>query len=255
MKHLLLFTIIPLIFSCTSSPSSSQKQEEEKPAADKTPATAAGIILGDGVRIRQDSTLQSPVTGKVSTGEVLDILQLTATKHIVPGDESEGSYPMVRVKTGKGSSGWISGKYVFLLLERHEAVSKIHPVSLGGQEFRLQACRNYGTGASDEVGLTGYAEFYPLLLVDTQTGQPFAVTMFEPAVSVPNVHYWSLENDEGGTDAITGIEAAGPDKLRVSMKKELMEGCIRYQVDIVKKGQGLAGKCVNLRRSEDEGCD
>ena len=152
------------LFSCNSNPAApptsqpSQTPAKESPAKVETSSIypTAGIVFGQNVRLRQDSTLNSPEIAKVSTGERLELLQATYTLYAAGNNTLCESCPMVQVKTESGAIGWIHGKFVYRILNKFQATEALETVGFASGSFRLKACRNFGLGADDpENGLTG----------------------------------------------------------------------------------------------------
>lgn len=248
----------------------------EKPVAYPTP----GIVLGQGVRLRKDSTMQAPEIGKVSAGENLELLGATRTLFALSQDSTCDSSPMVQVKTESGAIGWMHGKYVFRVLDNYMATDTLGAVLLNGTEFRLKACRNYTIGAwSDSLGgLTSCWEFYPMLLMDRSTGKYYPVELAPhtrdtlgypywpadmevsadtPGSSYPPYYarkYWNLESDEGGSDLILSIEPVNVQTTRIEMVREPMEGCVHFSIDLFKEDGRFVANCHNIRFKEEGTC-
>lgn len=209
---------------------------------------APGIIIGEGVRIRQKASLESEVVGKASTGEKLQIMEVVESTDTSKLDACE-VYPMVRIKTASGATGWVFGKFVYEIL-KEEPFTSLNPVAFDNRMLALKLCRNFGLGVEDEGGLTGCWEYYPVLLVDTKTGESFLVSMPKPQNSVPDFKYWSLESDEGAAETIQSWEA-NQGKITARIFAEHMEGCSKYQLNITKSAKGFVATCSDQYKTVD----
>jgi hypothetical protein len=197
--------------------------------------------------------LQSEVVSKASTGEPVLILDVSEQSDTSVQDACE-KYPMIKVKMASGVTGWVFGKYIYKILNEHELIPDFPPVAFENRMLKLKICRNFGMGASDSEGITGCDEFYPILLVDTKTGESFLVSLSKPQNRVPSFHFWSLENDEGGMEKIRGGKIQNG-TLVFDIFSEYMEGCGSYQVLISKSGGQFSGNCINFKEFTEEECN
>lgn len=254
MKRSFLFCLLPLLFGCTESPKPTNDTTATAPAAATAPVsdTGLGLIIGDGVRIREQASVNSAILSKISTGERLEILEVAP-----PGDSTTLDacevFPMVQVKTASGRKGWVFGKFVYRVYTNDHFFNNLNPVPFDGRMLELKRCHNFGTGAADQVGLTGCDDYYPVLLYDTKTGELFPVAMAQPQNQVPNFKFWCLEDDEGGGEHPTGLRADAQ-KITAGVFAEYMEGCGSYDVYITKGLKGYQAVSADYKQMEEKDC-
>ena len=217
-----------------------------------------GVIFGQGVRIRKEPSLASPELAKVSTGEKLEILEVAPTLMMLPGqtDTQCYSFPMIRVRTASGQSGWIFGKYVYAFVENYKGIpAALGTFTCGTGTYRLQACRNYGVGAwAEPDGLTGCDELYPVVLIEVSSGRVYPVSFDDPNKNYMKLAYWNLENDEGGYEEIERIQA-GADQISIWIKDELMDGCRRFRLDLRLVNGKWSGRIKDVQEKFGAGCE
>lgn len=261
MQHLLLLFAVFLL-ACQSKPAApapqtlARKEESKEETATEGTYPSPGIVIGENVRIRQEASLQSAVIGKASTGQMLSILEVTDSSYAVSSNVTGcDEYPMIRVRTGEGQTGWIFGAYVYLIMPGGDSqTAGLRPFTFDHHHFAIKLAEGFGVGAFDGEELTGCDEFYPVLLWDTQTGQAFPVALADPNKSYVRFKYWNLESDEGGEEHLNEVAAKSAQTLSASICNDMMEGYATYQIDISKKGEGYVGTVSKYRRFDTGSC-
>lgn len=218
---------------------------------------SSGIVFGQGVRVRRDSMLDSPVIAQISTGALVQVLRVSTNNFLPPGqlDTFCQSYPMVEVKTEDNRTGWIFGKYVFRILDQYENIPESSgAVQWKGVDYRLKACRNFGVGVSDEDGLTGCDEFYPVVLIDQQSARAYPVSLHDAEKGSVDFRFWNLGADESGVELIEKISVRDG-RLIARVKAYMMEGCRHYSVEVRQNGAQFTAQVANAQRYYDKHCD
>lgn len=216
-----------------------------------------GIVFGQGVRVRRDSMLNSPVIAQVSTGALVQILRVSTNKFLPPGqlDTLCQSYPMVEVRTEDNRTGWIFGQYVFRILDQYENIPETSStVQWKGVHYRIKACRNFGMGVSDEDGLTGCDEFYPVVLIEQQSARAYPVSLHDADKGSGDFRFWNLGADVNGVELVENISVRD-DRLIVGIKAYMMEGCRHYSVEVRQNGAQFTAQVVNAQRYYHKHCD
>ncbi|MEM6726671.1 MAG: SH3 domain-containing protein [Bacteroidota bacterium] len=207
---------------------------QEAPEPDESEVEASpgdyifqGIIMGDNVRMRSDSTTSSKVAGELNTGDPILVIQETHNRTNVGQEDycHKRGYHWYQVATKEKIIGWVYGQFVFEMLTADEVSSglespeNIRPfmggwnMHLGENEYQIQFHKSKGIGPSDHEGLTGCDDIYYPVLIDRAKRKAifFHVGAAEYEGLAPHLHmddqnrlYFTL-NSEGGNAALNDI--------------------------------------------------
>ena len=132
------------------------------------------IICNNNVNIHESANINSKTIELLSSGELVTIIDSTKERFNIGIEEVFcKDFPFIKIKNNKGNLGWVSGQFVFKIIEKQNNIPQglitiNSNFSLNSHKFSLFLGRNFGIGSTDEDGLTGCEEFYPLILYDEE---------------------------------------------------------------------------------------
>lgn len=79
-----------------------------------------GLVVGEGVRLRSEANLESEIVEKLSTGDIVRMLEVSKKRVAIGSGEDfciKNGYFWYRVQTVNNNQGWIYGKFLYSILK------------------------------------------------------------------------------------------------------------------------------------------
>jgi len=214
-----------------------------------------GIIFCEyRVNIREMPDTRSKSIGYVTTGNFVSILDSTKEKFKIGTEEVFcKEFPFVKVKSDEGISGWVSGQFVFKILEPHRSKAKdlintISDFNFCNHEYQLLLGQNFGKGSFDEDGITGCEDFYPLILFDRNDKRYFLIENDGNPNSTRK--YCVIIDDEGTFEYIKNIKVDA-DTMQLKIEGTYQEGSFSYKTKIFTNNEEFVGKSFDYIRKDE----
>jgi hypothetical protein len=195
-----------------------------------------GIIIGNGVRIREQANFKGKEIVKILTKEIVEILEVTTTKQSITGELNDtcGFYPWVKIRSNNKTEGWVFGKYVFKLEEAEKDKARLpqnRNIKLDTELYSLIVSRNFQQGC--DVALSFCNDFAVVLLLDEKREKVklFPAPQHEK-LSSKSLNYWHINTDNEVYEKITKIEEIDHQKYLLQVYQEFQEDCALYKVEI-----------------------
>ncbi|MEY4902403.1 MAG: hypothetical protein RLZZ292_218 [Bacteroidota bacterium] len=195
------------------------------------------VIIGNGVRIREQANFKGKEIVKILTKEIVEILEVTTTKQSITGELKDtcGFYPWVKIRYNNKTEGWVFGKYVFKLEESEKDKARLpqnRNIKLGNESYTLIASRNFQQGC--DVPLSFCNDFAVVMLLDDKREKVkiFPAPQHEKLSNPGNFNYWHINTDNGVYEKIIKIEKIDDQKYLLQVYQEFQEDCALYKVEI-----------------------
>jgi hypothetical protein len=230
-KYLQVLVLFSIIVSCSTT-----KEE--------------GIIVSQQkLKIFADADTLSKNSGMLKPGEWIEILDTTTSKYSIGTYvDSCNTYPMIKVKTKSGKSGWLFGKYVFRIGNKYEPVYKINSdleIKFQGEIYNIHYGKNYGFGSFSSEGLTGCEDFYPIILFNKNKQTYHIIKNIKSPVTI--FPYSILNNDAAVGEEIIEVKSTS-ERIILSIKCTFQEGTGSYDYAIKKMGDEFSGESYNYQQ-------
>jgi hypothetical protein len=214
-----------------------------------------GIIFCEyRVNIREMTDTKSKSIGFVTTGNFVSILDSTKEKFkIGTADVFCKEFPFVKVKSDEGISGWVSGQFVFKILEPNRIKAKDlikarTDFNFFNHEYQLLLGQNFGKGSVDEDGITGCEDFYPLILFDRHDKRYYLIANDGNPNSTRK--HCVIIDDEGTGERIKNIKVEA-DTMHLKIEGIYQEGSFSYKTKIFKNNEEFVGKSFDYIRKDE----
>jgi hypothetical protein len=229
-KYLQILVLFSIIVSCTA------KEE--------------GIIVSQQkLKIFADADTLSKNVGMLKPGEWVEILDTTSYKYSIGTYvDSCNMYPMIKVSTKLGKSGWLFGKYVFRIGSKYEPKYKINSdleIKFQGETYSIHYGKNYGIGSFSSEGLTGCEDFYPIILFNKNKQTYYIIKNIKNPITI--FPYSILNNDAAVGQEITEAKSTS-ERIILSVKCTYQEGTGSYDYAIKKIGDEFSGESFNYKQ-------
>ncbi len=235
-KHFLIILILAMTLGCSGE-------------------TYKGIVISNNqVSLYETAKINSKKIDNLISGQVVSIIDSTKTTfEIGLEDVFCKEFPFIKVKTETGQTGWVSGQFIFKIIENPKRLkSKLilskSDFSFNNRDFALYLGRNFGIASVDQEGLTGCEEFYPLIFFDKAKNQYFLVNN----INNPNYKdkFCKLISDDSAEEKLVSI-IDSVDKLTFKIKCAYIEGSGTYDMKIFLKDGKYYGESFNYKRLEE----
>ena len=219
----------------------------------ETPRVAM-VICNTNAILHASPDIQSNKVGLLIPGEVVTILDTTSARFpIGTADLLCRDFPFIKVLEPDGKTGWISGQFVFKILDIQNdpynlLVKSKNNFFLNNTEYEIRLGRNYGIPASYKEETTGCEEYYPVILFDKSTNNFNLVRINNPPNS--KGHFWNLVSDEGTGEEIISINQAN-NQVIFKIKCIYQEGSCSYTILLSVKEGLFYGESIDYIRSDE----
>jgi hypothetical protein len=215
-----------------------------------------GIIINNDSTIIYDTTnIRSKIIGYLQAGETVDILDTTINRFEIGTwtDSLCNLFPFVKIQNNNGKLGWVSGQFIYKIIENPKEYTKslirtTTNFSLNKHQYSLSLGENYGIGASNEQGLTGCEENYPILIFDKSSGKYFLIENLENPNSKNK--FCCLIYNEGIVEELKKIEVSG-DTIIFKIGCAYQMGICTYDTNVFFSDKKFYGKSANYTRTNE----
>ncbi|MGB4775946.1 MAG: hypothetical protein WBP45_12280 [Daejeonella sp.] len=220
-----------------------------------------GIIISNyDVAFYTSADVKSEKLKDLTVGEVVSILEVTKEKFPLGagiGEFDQGinkdfckQFPFIKVKTNIGQIGWVSGEFVFKLIENHKEYSSIllktkFIFTFNKNTYRILLGQNYGVGASENGELTVCDEFYPLVLYNPIKNKYHLIKNIKNPNS--KERYSNLILDQFVAEEIINV-IKSDNKVVFKIKCRYQEGTGAYDTKISFKNNSFYADSYNYKR-------
>jgi hypothetical protein len=216
-----------------------------------------GVIYGDRVNVRSSPDLQARVLAVAGTGQMVTVLEKTGKRMVIDAGDYFG-YFWYRIDAVQGKSGWVYGKYLYLLesrpgefVEKGSAWILDRRFTIRGREYRFGIAKEPAYPPLDENGITGtQVNAMPMLIADNQV-YPFSMRLLKSMILYrQEFEPWlRLRSDNGVGESVASVVFTMKGKvpsldITVNFIKQTGHG--KYRLSVVPDGSGFAVSSYTL---------
>lgn len=162
-------------------------------------STYKAIIIGDGVRIRDQGNAKGTEVSKVHGKREVTIIEEGKKRDGLGKTDDCESYPWIKVKWAGDSTGWVYGKYIYYNDQGGIQNDGGGDFLFQKKTYKILTYRNYSFPVADDNGLTGCGLDYHVVLFCNENKKYYLI---KDSKSKEGYTYMSLKNDDSGGEAI-----------------------------------------------------
>jgi hypothetical protein len=197
--------------------------------------TNAGLIIGEGVRIRTQPTIKSKEISKVFGMRLVSIVEEGEKWDALGETDQCEQHTWVKVKWEGDSTGWVYGKYCFKRNDARCLVNSNNNVLWMGKNYTVCIFANYQYPIANADGITGCGDVLKLMIYDPATLQYYPV---KDTVSKKNQSTLVLYDSDGIAERIQQISIKN-NQLMLDVDIGYQEGMRTAIYAIKKTGNGF----------------
>ncbi len=135
-----------------------------------TAQSTAGLIIGEGVRIRTEGSAKGKEVSKVYGMRSVEIVEVSEKwDDLGKKDDMCQRHKWVKIKWAGDSTGWVYGKYCYQNDGSSCLLTKETSFLLKNVAYQLMIFQNYEYPVGDEQGLTGCNNTYKIMIYEVSS--------------------------------------------------------------------------------------
>lgn len=181
-------------------------------------------------------------------GQVVKAISEMKISGTLSGEESSCyDNTWIEIETRDGEQGWVYGRAIGMLQQKPDLIPGYEgeQLMINGKTYQMVLIKNYSLGASDEFGLVGCPEFYPMVFYtkDLQNIQ-LAKLINSPHSDFP---FCNLVADTGISEKIDSVTRQ-ENGILFKIACGFQEGTGHYDLELREENGQLVGKVKNYQK-------
>lgn len=188
-----------------------------------------GIIVGENVRLRSDSTINSQILKVFNTGEYIQIEEATTLRAKININNDicdDYGYHWYKIISKTGEQGWVFGAFVYIIEQENNNLNNDFEINEKYLQLKIAVSQTYGP--ADEYGLTG-CDLYSIPFFKNEKNEevyPIKLNVVNTETNPLNTsrnNWLMLSSGEGGADYISDITLENG-FMKMTIKRSFQEG-------------------------------